>query len=77
MSRPNDIPEDVWEAAAKFWAGDGSERAAVARAILAERERCADIADFGVKWTPVPTGDVQKIVDESCARIAAAIRKGT
>lgn len=45
------------------------------RATAAERERCAKIADHGVKWSPPIGGGVERWIDESCARIAAAIRK--
>lgn len=59
MTRPDDIPEDVWDRAADFaheigtHSGYGihgdvvdhhSAMTACARAILAERERCANIA---------------------------------
>lgn len=66
MSRPDDIPEDIWAAAERVgeaihgrhergwvaWpliteAGTDGPQKIVARAILAERERCAVIAEAG------------------------------
>ena len=48
MTRPEDIPEDVWEAGLAAWRKDGCsapEPNTYARAILAERERCAQRAE--------------------------------
>lgn len=55
MSRPQDIPESVWEEAERWFDIAVSPSAeprvyrpavdSIARAILAERERCAKIAD--------------------------------
>lgn len=52
MSRPEDIPEDVWEAAGQTVALMPDRppfkidvQGAIARAILAERERCAKIVE--------------------------------
>lgn len=49
MSRPEDIPQDVWEAAERpVWLAVHSSlpmQVEVARAIMAERERCAKVAD--------------------------------
>ncbi|UXN70873.1 hypothetical protein N8A98_06715 [Devosia neptuniae] len=68
MTRPKDIPEDVWAAACQgsmgYMAAGEPEmntalRAAFAGAIAAERERCAMISDYGT-----PLG----------SKIAAAIR---
>lgn len=49
MSKPADIPQDVWDAAASVWLEalrDCTPDAAaiIARAILAERERCVLVA---------------------------------
>ena len=45
-NKPDDIPEDVWEAARTvldgYLYGKMSPDEAIARAILAERERCAE-----------------------------------
>lgn len=49
VSKPDDIPQDVWDAAsysvtaAPVYTGALHEN--VARAIMAERERCADLLD--------------------------------
>jgi len=48
MTKPEDIPQDVWDAANKamvtaFTLGDATIH--LARAILAERERCAALCD--------------------------------
>lgn len=49
MTRPDWCPQDVWEAAEgqrQNWAqGPGTIKEAVARAILAERERCRGVAN--------------------------------
>lgn len=56
MSRPEDIPKEVWEDArpfaAEYYGGDQPRvvgfirvRGIVARAIMAETERCAKIAE--------------------------------
>lgn len=48
MQKPEDIPEDVWLTAAVYVgtaANPDLTRQWIARAILAERERCASIAD--------------------------------
>lgn len=56
MSKPSDIPQDVWDLARRIWAEmltvnhDAPQKHSfndcdeIARAILAERERCAKIA---------------------------------
>ena len=54
MNKPEDIPQDVWEAAQgandALWALAANDdeyhqdTEAIARAILAERERCAEVA---------------------------------
>lgn len=53
MSKPDDIPQDVWDAAINcsvdmklrdMRTGEACEAAVIARAILAERERCKEIA---------------------------------
>lgn len=51
MGKPEDIPQDVWEVARKVWLAIRRPEhtgvlpsEAIARAILAERERCAKVA---------------------------------
>ena len=80
----NEIPEDIMEAAksvADEAHDDMSHRgtvAAVSKAILAERERCAKIAEnatieVSMHWDP------ETVVTQAVAhrdRIAAAIRQG-
>lgn len=43
MSKPDDIPQDVWDRAAMLWGHEA--RIGIARAIMAERERCAAAAE--------------------------------
>lgn len=43
MSKPEDIPQDVWEAAGTIINGAGNWREDLSRLILAERERCAKV----------------------------------
>lgn len=45
MSRPKDIPEDVWEKAGTIINGAGNWRVDLSRLILSERERCANVAN--------------------------------
>lgn len=74
------IPEDVQVVADRIVWGDmamGDLKTAICEAILAERDRCAKIAEHGVKWSPPIGGGVERWVDESTSRIAAAIRRGT
>ena len=60
MQKPDDIPEDVWETASEcVGVGGGYElrgvlhtqRTDIARAILAERERCAKVAERDADWS--------------------------
>lgn len=52
--KPNDISEDAWDAARErvaailVFTGEAAMTEIVARAILAERERCAGIAEANV-----------------------------
>jgi hypothetical protein len=61
--------------------GRRCEPEALARAIDAATaratERAALVADYGVKWTPEPNKKALFLVNESCSRIAAAIRQGS
>lgn len=77
MSKPDGIPQDVWDAAREAtggWmaAGESESNAAlvqsVGRAIVAERERCAKIADA---YAYGGSGSFNAPIE-----IAAAIRKG-
>lgn len=80
---PADIPQDVWDAAAKVdippaMSGPYNWRAvlreAIARAILAERERCAKIAegfDRNRDWVP------GSIFDRLYREVATSIRQGS
>lgn len=64
--KPADIPQDVWKAAhAVFSASIGDGPEPIARAIMAERERCAEVAETHFPQVPSYAAD-----------IAAAIRKG-
>ncbi len=91
MSRPEDIPQDVWDVALRTWAemltvdhdhntelaaGDVEE---IARAIFAERERCAKIAEkaFGgpAHTYASENADIYRAQDSACYHIAALIRK--
>ena len=85
---PEGISQSAWDEAreALIDAGRNPEyelltMPLIARAIMAaterERERCALIADYGVKWTPEPDKKALFLVNESCSRIAAAIRQGS
>lgn len=63
MSKPDDIPQDVWDAAAIGVDYYSRRQEHVARAVLAERERCAVKAD---RYADRESGRV----------IAKAIREG-
>lgn len=93
MSKPSDIPQDVWDAArqALIDAGRNPEYEIrtlplVVRAIMAERERCAKIADH--RWhefdAKLASGNVPEHLQEraigrafEAQHLADAIRKGT
>lgn len=75
----NAIPEDVM-AVAKSITTNYPMRLEIARAILAERERCAKIAEsHGDTWSGSRDVDValqEAAVDEKVVEIATAIRSG-
>lgn len=89
MSRPDDIPADVWVAADEaldnllcncIEASGSTEQLRVdstipiARAILAERERCAKVAEGferNREWVP------GSLYDTLRREVAAAIRQGS
>lgn len=81
MTKPDDIPQEVWDAAQAALStmptyGDPEEQChATARAILAERERCASQAEAIVddlKGSHA-IGDLHL----GAGMVVAAIRKGT
>lgn len=87
MTRPADIPQDIWDAANAtnhILLPSGVEK--IARAILAERERCATEAILvGCRVelrmaVDAPLGKAAlarlHLVQETCETINAAIRKG-
>lgn len=76
MGKPDNIPQDVWDAAETAWettAGGPDQRlapmAAVRAAVLAEREACASIA---TAQRDNPFNDAGRHL---AGRIAIAIRK--
>lgn len=55
MTKPDDIPQDVWEAASdahhELTNSHAANETIIARTIMAERERCASMAErIGKKW---------------------------
>lgn len=81
MAKPEDIPKDIWDATGRVLDGylysPMSADEAIARAIMAEREACARIAedadDTGIhQWGE----DRNSVVAQRAGRdVAAAIRK--
>lgn len=61
----SEIPEDVRRAAdAVFDVGyDEGIVDAIARAILAERQRCADVAEARAEWVPLKAGDMRAAIE--------------
>jgi hypothetical protein len=81
MGKPDDIPEDVRALAAEFWRAPGSEQDAVARAILAERERCAQVCEAEKESFLSPSYAANQPFGSllerfACDECAAAIRNG-
>lgn len=86
MSKPDDIPQDVLEQGRVIWIealADGTPDAAIiiARAILAERERCAAVAERFILVYATSSHDIHVAMqgaakEDAAAEIAAAIRKG-
>ncbi|MFD1944691.1 hypothetical protein [Paradevosia shaoguanensis] len=66
MTKPDDIPQDVWETAQSSIA-EGMRSTnipeAVSRAILAERERCAKVAERDADWSKFGERDVSQWED--------------
>lgn len=91
MTNLEDIPQDVWNAAFATYIArcDSVSRLAadfeedevielVARAILAERERCAHISESFIDSTDYDVEPEAAVAENVAARmIAAAIRKGS
>lgn len=82
MSRPEDTPEDVWEATRLLGGPYGFNREPIARAILAERRRAKAeelehcISDAREAWLDgVPPAEVWEAVRARGIRRAAAIRE--
>lgn len=84
MTRPEDIPEELWEARSTLDIAclPVGGRELVCRAIMAERERCAKIADLYAVGLPgaADKSPTYKLVHETvvgCAtNIAVSIRAG-
>lgn len=78
MEKPDDIPQDVWDAAdAVFEVGSalGSEaQLIISSAILAERERCASVAD--AERIECPLGDDESY-NLAIDHVIAAIQSGS
>lgn len=74
MTRPEDIPEDVWAAAEDAYVHDEyyEQVEATARAILAERERCINAVKSSIMlhYMSIGTGDsaIGKIINEADSR---------
>jgi hypothetical protein len=85
VTKPDDIPQDVWDVARKEtggWMAAGESESndalvkSVARAILAERERCAVVA-YAEAVKHCSARDGQTLIGHPVGHsIAAAIRKG-
>ena len=84
MSKPTDIPQDVWDEAERTWrsvihrdANNYSICTFIARAILAERERCAMKAIDPEKTYGTSRGiEYLNGYIEGRSAAAAAIRRG-
>lgn len=82
MTKPDDIPQDVWDAAVAEVTGDDTRLSLVviSRAILAERERCAKVADAerDRHWLNYQNGghNLDLFYTTAAENVGAAIRKG-
>lgn len=80
--KPDDIPQDVWDAASAVYAqltvdvGEWHDKVHIARAILAERERCAKLAEREGVYPELNVAGGGPEWYRHAQRIAAAIRKG-
>jgi hypothetical protein len=74
MTRPDWCPQDVWEKAVCYLVVDVQDHKAIARAILAERERCAQrvLAYAGDAGEQNDPPEIRHL-----AAIVRAIRAGT
>ena len=88
--KPEDIPQDVWDTAERCWTfvmdethGAPDEIEQIARAILAERERCAKVAEGTAAAAKAceaensETAIYHRIYADIATGIAADIRNGT
>lgn len=73
-SKPDDIPQDVWDAAVRALDLDGSPLELLAGVIMDERERCAKVSEaFGDAIAIAgPSGEFLSLVPY----VAGAIRSG-
>ncbi len=70
---PTDIPDDIRRNAVWWWNNSIDNLEGTARAIMAERERCAAICDAeATEWNASGDNAIYSAVSEA----AAAIRKG-
>lgn len=83
--KPDDIPQDVWDAVEAIMAevdagADLSTEECISLAILAERERCAKVAETCISRTPREGRKTlyksQEIAVYASDMVAEAIRKG-
>ena len=85
MTKPEDIPQDIW----KTVGGDVTRVGSLAydicqfmaRSIMAERERCAMLAESFILQYATSSRDIHVAMqgaakEDAAAEIAAAIRKG-
>lgn len=90
MTRPADIPQDIWDVGVDVlndWSKGPPTSETIARAILAERERCATEAILvGCRVelrmaVDAPLGKAAlarlHLIQETCETAAKAIRKGS
>lgn len=92
MTRPDDIPQDVWAAAdgwldrslppAQGFSAEMGYQEAIARAILAERERWKPAAIYFERYCQDEADDAENCVcgekqHEDAKAFAAAIREGS
>lgn len=81
MTRPSDVPQDAWDVAEICFPGNAWNPIAIertARAILAEREVCAQVAETATRitymhWDPEGLEPVETKIDYR-EKIANAIR---
>lgn len=71
----SEIPRDIWQKAHDIMddaclpgslVTNGTDRAirdSIARAILAERKRCAEVAEARAEWVPLRAGDMRAAIE--------------